>query len=58
MSIVIVQAVSATGRLRRADWFGETRAQVQSNEVPGKGKLTFVYATDPEGNIIELQARL
>lgn len=24
-------------------------------DVPGVGSLTFVYATDPEGNIIELQ---
>ena len=24
-------------------------------EVPGVGQLVFVYATDPEGNIIELQ---
>jgi len=24
-------------------------------DVPGVGRLTFVYATDPEGNIIELQ---
>lgn len=23
--------------------------------VPGAGRLTFVYATDPEGNVIELQ---
>lgn len=27
-----------------------------SAEVPGVGKLTFVYLADPEGNIIELQA--
>ena len=24
-------------------------------DVPGAGKVTFVYVTDPEGNIIELQ---
>jgi predicted enzyme related to lactoylglutathione lyase len=29
---------------------------VASAEVPGVGLLTFVYAADPEGNIIELQA--
>ncbi|MBB4636220.1 VOC family protein [Longimicrobium terrae] len=23
--------------------------------VPGKGRITFVYAADPEGNLIELQ---
>jgi len=25
-------------------------------EIPGAGRLTFVYAADPEGNIIELQS--
>jgi catechol 2,3-dioxygenase-like lactoylglutathione lyase family enzyme len=35
---------------------GHALGEMQSAEVPGKGKLTFVYATDPEGNIIELQA--
>ena len=30
--------------------------EVTSAEVPGAGRLTFVYATDPEGNIVELQA--
>ena len=29
---------------------------VASAEVPGVGMLTFGYAADPEGNIIELQA--
>ena len=24
-------------------------------DIPGAGRITFVYATDPEGNIIELQ---
>ena len=24
-------------------------------EIPGAGRITFVYLTDPEGNIIELQ---
>jgi predicted enzyme related to lactoylglutathione lyase len=24
-------------------------------EIPGAGRITFVYMTDPEGNIIELQ---
>ena len=26
-----------------------------SADIPGVGKITFVYVTDPEGNIIELQ---
>jgi catechol 2,3-dioxygenase-like lactoylglutathione lyase family enzyme len=29
--------------------------QVVSLEVPGAGTVTFVYLTDPEGNILELQ---
>ena len=29
---------------------------VTSSEVPGVGMLTFVYVSDPEGNIIELQS--
>jgi hypothetical protein len=24
-------------------------------DIPGAGRVTFVYLTDPEGNIIELQ---
>lgn len=26
-----------------------------SADIPGRGSLTIVYATDPEGNIVELQ---
>ena len=29
---------------------------ITTSEVKGVGKLTFVYVTDPEGNIIELQS--
>ena len=35
---------------------GTTVGQIVSREVEGVGLLTFVYAADPEGNIIELQA--
>ena len=34
---------------------GGTVGDVVTIEVPGAGEITFVYATDPEGNIIELQ---
>jgi predicted enzyme related to lactoylglutathione lyase len=34
---------------------GGTVGQVVSLEVPGAGSVTFVYLTDPEGNILELQ---
>lgn len=35
---------------------GKACGSVVSNPVPGKGTLTFVYAADPEGNLIELQS--
>jgi predicted enzyme related to lactoylglutathione lyase len=34
---------------------GGTVGEIVSSEIPGVGILTFVYVTDPEGNIIELQ---
>ena len=34
---------------------GGTVGQVVSLEVTGAGSITFVYLTDPEGNIIEVQ---
>ena len=35
---------------------GRSLGSVVSAEVPGQGRITFVYAIDPEGNILELQA--
>ena len=35
---------------------GRPVGSVVSRDIPGVGRLTFVYATDPEGNIIELQS--
>lgn len=43
-----LQAVIAEG--------GGSVGEVVTVEVPGRGLLTEVYATDPEGNIIELQS--
>ena len=34
---------------------GGTVGEVVTLEVPGAGSVTFVYLTDPEGNIVELQ---
>jgi predicted enzyme related to lactoylglutathione lyase len=34
---------------------GRLLGQVVTTEVPGRGTLTFVYAADPEGNVVELQ---
>ena len=36
---------------------GHALGQTHTAEVAGKDKLTVDYATDPDGNIIELQAR-
>lgn len=34
---------------------GSALGKTVSNEIPGAGTIKFVYVTDPEGNIIELQ---
>ena len=34
---------------------GDSVGEIVTVDIPGRGKLTEVYATDPEGNIIELQ---
>ncbi len=34
---------------------GTCLGKVTKKEVPGVGLLTFIYMTDPEGNILELQ---
>jgi len=35
---------------------GGAVGEVVEREVPGVGRLTFVYAADPEGNLLELQS--
>jgi predicted enzyme related to lactoylglutathione lyase len=50
-----VDDVAAAARLVVAHGGGLV-GDVVSAEVPGVGLLTFVYAADPEGNVIELQA--
>ena len=35
---------------------GGTLGDTVTVEIPGAGRITFVYATDPEGNVIELQS--
>ena len=34
---------------------GGTLGEQVTVDIPGAGRITFVYVTDPEGNIIELQ---
>ncbi|MFG0329194.1 MAG: VOC family protein [Phycisphaerales bacterium] len=40
---------------RLLDHGGGRLGELVTATVPGKGDITWVYATDPEGNIIELQ---
>ncbi len=35
---------------------GRSVGEVVSTEVPGAGRLTFCYAADPEGNLVEIQS--
>jgi predicted enzyme related to lactoylglutathione lyase len=35
---------------------GNKMGDIVTSPVPGEGVITFVYLTDPEGNIIELQS--
>jgi len=34
---------------------GAAVGELVALDVPGAGRIVFVYVTDPEGNIIELQ---
>lgn len=34
---------------------GKALGEVVQREIPGYGTISFVYATDPEGNIVEIQ---
>ena len=34
---------------------GIALGEIVSKEIPGAGTISFVYTTDPEGNIIEIQ---
>ena len=34
---------------------GAALGEISDYQIPDAGKLTYVYATDPEGNIIEIQ---
>jgi catechol 2,3-dioxygenase-like lactoylglutathione lyase family enzyme len=36
-------------------WGGRDIGQLVTLDIPGAGKLTLIYMTDPEGNIVELQ---
>lgn len=53
----IAFAVDDVGAARKAvlDAGGDSVGEVVSVEIAKAGAITFVYLTDPEGNIIELQ---
>jgi len=34
---------------------GKALGEIVSQKIPGAGTISFVYATDPEGNIVEIQ---
>lgn len=34
---------------------GSKFGEIVERAIPGVGKITFTYARDPEGNLIELQ---
>lgn len=44
----VLQAVENNG--------GSVQGVVTQHEVPGVGEISFVYARDPEGNLLELQS--
>lgn len=45
----------AAKRTEVTKWGGKDVGQLVTLDIPGAGKLTLIYMTDPEGNIIELQ---
>lgn len=45
----------AAARQAVLDAGGDELGQLHTMNVPGAGKITLIYMTDPEGNIVELQ---
>jgi catechol 2,3-dioxygenase-like lactoylglutathione lyase family enzyme len=50
----VTDVKEALEQLRAAG--GRALGEVSSSVVPGKGRVTFVYACDPEDNVVELQS--
>lgn len=42
-------------RTKIKEFGGDDYAEKVTIDIPGAGKLTLIYMTDPEGNIVELQ---
>lgn len=53
LAFEVDRVAAALGRV--IDAGGRVLGQQVSREIAGVGRITFAYATDPEGNIIELQ---
>ena len=53
IAFVVDDVVQALDQIKSLG--GRAIGRVTSTEVPGVGRLTFVYAADPENNILELQ---
>jgi catechol 2,3-dioxygenase-like lactoylglutathione lyase family enzyme len=51
----VLDVAAALDRVRSEG--GRELGAISSTKVPGMGHLTFVYACDPEDNVIELQSR-
>jgi catechol 2,3-dioxygenase-like lactoylglutathione lyase family enzyme len=45
----------AAKRAEILQWGGNDIGKLVTLDIPGAGKLTLIYMTDPEGNIVELQ---
>ena len=44
-----------TKRREILEWGGRDVGELVTLDIPGAGRLTLIYMTDPEGNIVELQ---
>ena len=42
-------------RLQVQEWGGEDLGSITTLDIQEEGRLTLIYMTDPEGNIVELQ---
>jgi predicted enzyme related to lactoylglutathione lyase len=53
IALAVADVAAALAAVRAAG--GGSVGEAVSTDIPGAGKIRFVYATDPEGNVIELQ---
>jgi predicted enzyme related to lactoylglutathione lyase len=53
IALKVADVAAARAAVRAAG--GGTAGELVHADIPGAGRIRFVYATDPEGNVIELQ---